>query len=450
MALVGSAPFQTYGRGHWTTLFTTAPASPSTAGVPLPDGNRFVVELAVVTPANIDGSPAPTWVDITTRVSSLAFLTGDPAGRMSRWGIEQSTYVVKDLTDLVGDYIEPEFPLTGVTGPGFGITPADGPCPGSFIRWGIVRGSTWVPLQSHIIETISERTSGRVRGWQIEAFGTALYFAGQEVPVLTTTWPGTPTLLATLQAICNPSGSISTSAPWPWAETFAARNTTFPGSWGTAQLAIGSRTPKLLLLHQVADSMGQRLFNTPTGGLQTEDWTVTVASPFRFSDEPTTVVDGHGLVPGTLFGDLEWKRSQDRTAGGVFASLSVGTGVLEQTRYTKWELRNGLTGWPLTDIRSVPTDAEMAALAVAAMSCNAAEIRLDRIVADTARDAGCWSLLTGTVPLWPRSTCVVERRRPGVQWMEPTAVIGAVSGAIDFTTGVGHARLDYTTRLVAA
>lgn len=442
MALIGAAPNQTYGRGHWSTLFATAPSSPSTAGVLLPDGNRFVVEIAVITPANIDGSPAPTWVDITTRVSSLAFLAGDLGGRRSRWPLEQSTYVVKDLTDLVGDFIEAEFPLNASY-----IGPGSGPGPGSFIRWGIVRtaGAVWVPFQSHIIETISDRVSGRNRGWLIEAFGTALYFAGQNIPVSGATWPGTPTLLGTLQTICNPTGAISTSAPWPWAETFAARNVIYPGSWGVASYPNPSSVPKLQLMHAVADSMGQRLFNTPTGGLQTEDWTATVASPFRFADEPTTVVDGHGLVPGTLFGDLEWTRSIDRTAGAVFLP-SVGNATIDATRYTKWELRSGID-WPISDLKSVPTTPEELQLAVAAIGCNPSEIRCDRIVIDTTRDAGAWALLTGTVPLWTRSTPIIERRRPGTVWREATAVVGAVSGAIDFTTGVGHARIDYQTRV---
>jgi hypothetical protein len=75
---------------------------------------------------------------------------------------------------------------------------------------------------------------------------------------------------------------------------------------------------------------------------------------------------------------------------------------------------------------------------------------LDLVTVDTAADAGAWSLMTGPVPLWPACRFIGERRRPGTAWLETPMLTLGVGGSIDFTTGKGHATVDYYTRILAA
>lgn len=436
MALVGTT-YLSYGQAHWSTLFATAPSNLSTAGVPLPDGSRFVVEFAKVTPATVDDSPAVTWVDITLYVSSLAWLTGDTNCALSRWPIEQSVYTCNDLTALLGDFVEGP-PLSATTGP----------CPGSFIRWGIISGGVWRPMQSHIVETIDDVTAGRVRGWRITAYGTLLYFAGITHRTAGGGFADLTNIQSVMQTVCSSFVEASTM-PWPWAQTLTAASSGFPFLISPA-IAGSLELPALQFLHQLADSQGQRLYNDRTGGMITEDWTAATVTAFRISDEPKSVVDGHGLVPGTIGASLAWRRSQDQCAGRInYPGLSGF--AIDLYLWTKWGRRQDAPGFPKLDTRAAPTTPQVQALCDAAASILlASEVRLDRITVDTAADAAVWPLLTAAVPLWTRCKATVERRRPGTTWREVTAMVFAVSGAIDFTTAVGHAKIDYYTRMVAA
>ncbi len=436
MALVGAGPQFTYGHNHWSALFATAPATLSTAGVPLPDGNRLVVEFAKITPANIDNSPAVTWTDITARVTNLSFLAGDPNGSVSRPPVESIVVTTADLTDLLGDFVELGAPSTGI-----------GPCPGSFLRWGIVNmaGPTWQPRQSCIVETITDLVAGRVRGWQIQAFGTLSYFARFNFAVDNSFGVGT-NLNTCMATVCSLFGD-GVNAPWPWAETFAAQDGTMPTLLNPT-IAANTFIPKLQFLNQLADSQGMRVVNDRTGGLKTEAWTTTVASTVRVSDEPASTVAGHAPIAGTIAATLQWVRSEDRTAGSM--DLPVFGASQNDLMYTKWFRRSDVRSNPWIDTRSVMTvldAAKAAALITAFVSQIAYETRLDHITVDTAADRQVWAMLTATTPVWVRSKFTAERRRPGTTWLETPVVALGVSGVIEFSTGIGRATIDYITRL---
>lgn len=432
MALVGvgPAPFFNYGHNHWSALFATPPSSLVTAGVLLPDGSRFVVEVAKVTPSTIGGTA--TWFDITTRVNRLSFLHGDPSGAVSRWPIEVLTITTADLTDLLGDFVE-----------NVATSASSGPAPGMFARWGIINGGVWQPMQSCVVETIDDMTSGRVRGWRIQAFGTLLYFAGFEWYDFAGTAAGTN--LNTYMAFICSTFQDFVNAPWPWAESFATQNGSFASTLG-ANITSPPTYPKLQFLNQLADSQGMRIYNTPTGGLATELWTATVPTTFRVSDETRVAVDGHGFVPGTIGGRFQWARSQSRTFAALFIP-GQGWGANDMM-YTKWFHRSDVRGFPITDGRSIPTFAQANALIAATLPLFARETRLDRVTVDTVEDAAVWPLLTAVQPLWPRSTFTIERRRPGTSWLEASCYVHAISGTVEFASAVGHFTADYYTRLI--
>jgi hypothetical protein len=436
MALVGTT-YLNYGHNHWSALFNTPPANLVTEGVPLPDGSRFLVEFAKITPANVDNSPTVAWVDITAYVTSLTWFTGAPDGALSRWPIEQLTVITTDLTAVLGDFVEAP-PLSAQTGPG----------PGSFIRWGIIsplQSGTWFPRMSCIVETIDDVTAGRVRGWRITGYGTLLYYAPLTYHRYTTSLSGN---INTAIAAVLAEFVEASNTPWPWAENLAAQNANFPTDLSPAIVA-GTEFAYLQFLHQCADSQGMRLFNDAKGGIVTEEWTTATTAPQRFTDETAVAVDGHSGF-GLIGGHLKWKRSQDQAAGLVNMS---GGGVVVDYLFTKWQRRHDAPGWPKTDLRSVPTAPQATAMCTAAAGLLVgSEVRLDQISVDTAERSPsgivAWSLLTDLVPLWTRCRVQVERRRPGSPWIEVTALILGVGGVIDFTTGVGRARIDYYTRVV--
>jgi hypothetical protein len=142
----------------------------------------------------------------------------------------------------------------------------------------------------------------------------------------------------------------------------------------------------------------------------------------------------------------------------VYAPVNSGlsiVSIVDPTRYTKMWQRSDIQGWPLTDsIDVLPTAGaptwRAQNLLGQARSLLVSEVRLDRLSLDTARDAAVWPCLTATQPLWTRTTLTVERRRPNTTWFETTGYVNAVSGIIDFATGVGRAQLDYFTRLVTS
>jgi hypothetical protein len=437
VALVGTT-FKSYDHNTWSTLFNTAPSNLATAGVPLPDGSRFVVELAKITPDNVDNSPAVAWTDITVYVSSLAWSAGDFSGRLSRWPIEQLTVTCADLTALLGDFIEAP-PLSGQTGPG----------PGSFIRWGIISNGTWRPKQTCLVETINDLTAGRVRGWRIAAYGTLLYYSGIYYTRFTSNLTGN---INTAMATVCAEFVEGTNFPWPFAETYATQNAAFATDLSPA-IVPGTQLPYLQFLHQCADSQAMRVFNTPTGGFQTEEWTAAAVVDLRLTDEATVTVDGHSGAD-LIGARLGWKRSQDQAAGIVNIG---GSGVTASDFiFTKWARRHDAVGFPITDLRSVPTGPQATAMCAAAAGIiGGSEVRLDKISVDTASANipggianNVWPLLTGVQPLWHRCRIKCERRRPGAAWIEVTALVLGIAGVVDFTTGIGHATIDYYTRVI--
>lgn len=429
MSLVG-VTFINYGHNHWSTLFATAPADLVNGGVPLPDGSRFVVEFAKITPANVDNSPTVTWVDITDYVSSLAWFAGDSGGSLSRWPLEELSVTCADLTGLLGDFVEAP-PLSAQTGPG----------PGSFIRWGIINAGVWYPRQSCIVETIEDMTVGRVRGWRIVGYGTLLYYAPLSYRRFTSSMTGN--INTAMAAFCAEFAEGS-NTPWPWAESFAAQNAAFPTDLSPAIVA-GTDLNYLQFLHQCADSQGMRLYNGPTGAIVTEEWTAATVLEGRITDEPAVAVAGHSGA-GLIGARLKWKRSQDQAAGVINMS---GGGIVVDYLFTKWQRRHDAVGWPKTDIRSVPTAPQAVAMTTAAATLLVgSEVRLDLISTDTVANANAWPLLTAPVPLWHRCKIQVERRRPGTTWIEVMAMVLGIGGVVDFTTGIGHAKIDYYTRVV--
>lgn len=427
MALIGTG---TYAQNTWQTLFATGPPSPGSAGVPLPDGSRLVVELALVTSTNWDNSPAVVWVDVSAAVTNLTFLTGDTAGRLSRWPIEQFVITTADLTATLGDFVADGYP-------------GNGPAPGMFARWGIVTpAGVWTPRQSGLVYTIEDRAAGRVRGLVFKCYGTLLYWAG--LTNYAHTYAGGENINTAMAAVC----SDTSDAPWPWAQTFAAQSASFPTTISAAAIG-GGPFPKLQLMHRMADTQAMRLFNTPYGGLATELWTAAAASGFRISDEPAVTVAGHATVAGTIQAiDSKWVSSQDRTVG-VLRLPGAPSGAANSSAYTKWFTRSDLVGWPLLDmVSAAPSGAQIIQFAIAfGVGGGFTEIRLERVSVDTTRDAAAWPLLTATPNLWIGSTFTFERRRPGLAWIERTAYVNAVSGVIDFGVGRARARLDYSTVL---
>lgn len=72
---------------RFAPLFAEVPAVG--AGVLVADGWRVVVQAAVVTEANSDGSPLPVWVDVTADVIDLRHIEGTANGAVSRWPVGQ-------------------------------------------------------------------------------------------------------------------------------------------------------------------------------------------------------------------------------------------------------------------------------------------------------------------------------------------------------------------------
>lgn len=444
-----------YGHGHWSTLFASFAAGEH--GVELPDRNRLVVQVAKVDSSNIDGDPAPVWVDISARVTHLAWLTGDTSGRLSRWPVEQFTIVTADLTDLLEDFVDLDGdPATSTA-----------PAPGMFARWGIQNGTLniWRPRMSGVVDTITDTIAGRVRGWTFQCYGTLGYFAQVDYTIgASEITSGVTNINTEFATICAASSDVN--APWPWSEAFAAQDLYGGyGSYGvpsvvsgaSGKMPNGSVLPKLLLLHRMADTQGMRLFNTPTGGIATELWDTATPSYLRVADETTIPVSGHSLVDGTILGDFKFASSQARTGGSLkfVAGGYQSEGIIDPTRYTKWWKRSDIQGWPIRDtISPTPSDSpsfiRAANLITKAAALLISEVRCERMSLDTARDPNVWKALTWDPSLWPGSTVTIERRRPGTAWAEATLYVNAVSGILDFTNGRARAQIDYTTRLVTA
>jgi hypothetical protein len=299
-----------------------------------------------------------------------------------------------------------------------------------------------------IVETIDDLSTGRVRGWRFQCYGTLLYYAGLEYRRFTTTLTGNiNTAINTV--ITDWPGELS-DYPWPWAVTLAAQNAAFPTDLTAAVIVAGSTWPYLSLLHRMADSQGMRLYNTPTGGIITQLWDTFTDTTFRLTDETRVAVDGHGLVPGSIQGVPKWRRTLDQNEVWL-TFMGQGGGTVVGYTVTKWGRRHDAPGWPITDALCTPTAPQALALVNAAGAILLGnELRLDLVTVDTAADAGAWSLMTGPVPLWPACRFIGERRRPGTAWLETPMLTLGVGGSIDFTTGKGHATVDYYTRILAA
>ena len=434
-----------YALGQWTALFDTAPAAG--AGVPLPDGSRFVCQVANVTTDNADNSPAPVWVDISTKVNQLSWLTGDPSGGISRWIIEQFTITTTDLSAVLGDFVD----LTA-------STTSTAPAAGMFARWGFLRASdgVWWPAQSGIVETIEEIIAGRVRGWRLRCFGTLLYMA-QVAPSngqYDLGGVGANLVTACNNVLSTYGWSANITIGWPWASQIAPQDSTLPTTVGVAMI-IGSQ---LGTLHRLADSMGMRVINTRTGGVALEPWGTAVGSGVRFSDEPAATVAGHAPIGGTVAGVPLWKRSPDRCGPmvdleSIYSPGLIWRGLGDELLFTKWGWRSDIVGFPKRDLLGIGTAPYGQNLANYAASLVAKELRLERIDCDTVADPLVWALLTGSVPVgyapvWTRSTATFERRRPGTTWLEATVLVHAVAGTIEFATGIGRMQISYHTRLV--
>ena len=432
-----------YALGQWTALFAAAPAAGS--GVPVPDGSRFVCQVANVTTDNADNAPAPVWVDISTKVNQLAWLTGDPSGAISRWIIEQFTITTTDLSALLGDFVD----LTA-------STTSTAPSPGMFARWGFIRAdAVWSPLQSGIVETIEEIIGGRVRGWRLRCFGTLLYMA-QVAPsngVIDLGGVGTNLVTACNNVLATNGYAASIKIGWPWASVISAQNATLPTTVAVATIT-GSQ---LAALHRLADSMGMRVINLPTGGISVQPWDTTAASGIRFSDEPAATVAGHAPIADTIAGTPLWKRSPDRCGPmvdleSIYIPGTIWRGLGDELLFTKWGWRSDIVGFPKRDLLGTDGNPYGQNLANYAASLVVKELRLERLDCDTAADAQAWRLLTGSWPfisaVWTNSTATFERRRPGTTWLEATVVVRAVEGTIEFATGIGRAQVTYHTRLV--
>jgi hypothetical protein len=412
----------------------------------LPDGSRLVVQVAKITADNVDNSPAASWVDISAAVNRLDWLTGDPSGALSRWIIEQWTVTTADLTALLGDFVD----LTPV---GTSTAPASG----SFCRWGILRADgSWSPMQSGLIETIEEIIGGRVRGWRLRCFGTLLYMAKVVPPDGVTDLGGIGTNLVTAagNVLITNGFTAGAAVPWPWSSSVVAQIPTLPVNVSVATITGGM----LAALHRVCDSMGMRVVNTPTGGVALELWGDTVPSTFRFSDEPGSAVVGHDPVVGTITATATWKRSPDRSGATIDAQTdNAGTPVKSRNHpvpvfESKWGWRSDIPGFPKNDLICQPilpgAVDRLAALVAYACTLLVTDLRLEQIAVDTARDAKAWQLLTGPTPLWTRCTPTFERRRPGTAWLETSVFVQAVTGTVEFATGVGHAVIAYSTRML--
>lgn len=430
----------TYTAGQWSTLFAAAP--PAGAGVALPDGSRFVCQVAKITVDNVDNSPAPTWVDISAYVNRVDWLTGDTQGAISRWPIEQFAVTTADVTAVLGDFVDVTADAT-----------ATGPTPGSFARWGILRvGGAWQPLMSGIVDSFTEIIGGRVRGWRIQVYGTLLYWSGCATAYTSIAGGASSTAGERIDShiayFVAGGAPVYNIFPWPFASTIAAQNVNYAPHLGVNLSAVSSNPRNCLTtITDLVDAQGARVLNGTNGGLISEPWESSVASTVRLSDEPTA---------GAIFAVPAWKRSQDRTAGSIDifysgspaiqATVTVNAQIL-----AKWGSRSDINGWPKTSIASPSFGSPVgwpANMMAAAATQFARELRLDQLNCDTARDPLVWGLLTGSAPIWTRSRPTFERRRPGVTALDAVVHVHAVAGTIEFSAGVGHALLTYFTRLV--
>lgn len=437
----------TYTHNQWSTLFNTVPAGPGvggTDGVPLYPNVRFVCQVAKITAANVDNSPVPTWVDISAYVTTVDWLTGTIAGEMSRWPMTQWSVTVKDLTALLGDFVD----LTA-------SSTSTAPSPGMFLRWGVQDATTnaWAPLCSGFVETIEDIAVGRVRGWRFQCYGTLIYYAGSDWPLA-----GVPasTGLNLRTHIVNQLDGVTTgygSVPWPFDESIEAQDGTLPG---LIDSDINGNQNKLALLHRLADSMGKRIRQAKTGAIIVEAWGTftSPATAIRISDEPAAVVAGHAPVAGTITGLPRWIRSQDRTAGVVYVmspSLGVPNGiVIDAQTAAKWDRRTDVPGFPKFDLVCTFSGATLAAMLDKIKALISPELRIDHLDMDTAQDALVWGLLNPNNGVWLTSRIKFERRRPGTAWFEIDVDIIGVAGTIDFATGIGRARISYFTRMVTS
>lgn len=436
----------TYTHGMWTTLFTTAPSGPGvggTAGVPIYTNARLVARVAIITAANVDNSPVPTWTDISPYVSIVDWVTGTTAGEISRWPLTQWSVTTKDLTALLGDFVD----LTA-------LATATSPGPGMFVQVGVQNETTnaWMPLLSGFVETIEDIAVGRVRGWRLQCFGTLLYYAGSDWPLA-----GVPasTGLNLRTHIVNQLDGVTTGygfVPWPFPETVEAQDGTLPG---LIDSDINGPQNKLALLHRLADSMGKRIRQARDGGIIVEAWGTNSASGLRFSDEPAAVVAGHAPIAGTITGTPKWIRSQDRSAGVIFImspSLGAPSGVVVDAQIAaKWDRRTDVPGFPKFDLVCTFSGATLAALLDKAKALISPELRIDHLDMDTALDATVWTnCFAVATPVWLGSRITFERRRPGTTWFQQDFDIIGVAGTIDFSTGKARARLSYFTRMVTA
>jgi hypothetical protein len=411
-----------------------------------------------------------SWVDISDKIHSIDWLDGDISGAVSRAPIQQMIVVTKDLSTVLGDFVDP--------------TNA-GAQTGMLIRWMISpAGGFGRRMYTMIIESIDEIIQARVRAWRLSAFGTLIYFAGlNNVRLIGNLGPGTaPTTVGeTLQSLADQIQADSwgafaavTRQPWPFAGDALLPVNNDPlnpanGMPFECDVNLSGRPPTdaqhnaLGLLHQLADSAGQSVLNLNNGGIAFRPWgwNLILGAVLNFSDEPTATVPGHPPIAGTITARPKWLRSQSSTAAdiwidppGGFAGDTV-TAVVDAGNESRWATRSDVRGFPKTDLVGkglfILGIDNYQVLINSAVANIAKELRLDELEVDSALDPLAWSALgcnpAASLPAYHTSALTFERRRPDAPWLQVACRTLAVAGHISFATGIAQLKMTLFTRI---